>query len=314
MGECGVAGSTNGGEGSGSLWWFGVLLSVVSSVLSNLGVNTQKLSLMREARKDTTRRRPYAKQRLWQLGLLLVIVGSLGDFAALGFAAQSLVTPVGAATMVANLFFASIWLGEHLSASDIGATFLILVGAVLAAAFADKSEQCYTLDELVELYGRPPFLIYVGGVVLVSLLFLFLSQRCETLKEKHGADSSEYSGYKKIHPFCYALLSGMLGAQSVLFAKSTAELFEESVSGEFQFHKPVSWAILAAMLCCIFSQLHWMAKGLEHFDALYIVPVFQCFFITVRAHNSPLQAICTSRVCLALSLCPPCVWNTSVEM
>ena len=69
----------------------GVLLSVLSSILSNLGVNTQKLSLMREAKKETTRRRPYAKQHLWQLGLLLVVVGSLGDFAALGFAAQ--VTP-----------------------------------------------------------------------------------------------------------------------------------------------------------------------------------------------------------------------------
>lgn len=283
MGGCGAPGSAADGRGEGgSLWWLGVLLSVVSSILSNLGVNTQKLSLMREAAKPAAQGRPYAKQPLWELGLLLVIVGSLGDFAALGFAAQSLVTPVGAVTMVANLFFASLWLGEHLSASDVGATSLILVGAVLAAAFADKSEQCYTLDELVGLYGRPPFLVYAAGVVLVSLFFYFLSRRCEMLKEKHGADSREYCRYKKIHPFCYALLSGMLGAQSVLFAKSTAELFEESVSGEFQFHKPVSWAILAAMLCCIFSQLHWMAKGLQHFDALYIVPVFQCFFITVR--------------------------------
>jgi drug/metabolite transporter (DMT)-like permease len=281
MGGCGEAGSAAGGGDGGSLWWFGVLLSVVSSILSNLGVNTQKLSLMREAKRASERRRSYVKQPLWQIGLLLVIVGSLGDFAALGFAAQSLVTPVGAVTMVANLFFASLWLGENLSKSDVGATGLILAGAVTAAAFADKSEQCYTLDQLVELYARPAFLVYAGGVVLVSVFFFLVSRRCESLKERHGVDSSEYAHYKKIHPFCYALLSGMLGAQSVLFAKSTAELFEMSLSGDFQFHKPVSWVILAAMLCCIFSQLHWMAKGLEQFDALYIVPVFQCFFITV---------------------------------
>eukprot|EP01050_Picozoa_sp_SAG11_P045937 SAG11_NODE_23197_length_393_cov_1.054422_1_plen_90_part_01 len=90
MAGCGGDGSADadGGGGGGSLWWFGVVLSVVSSILSNLGVNTQKLSLMREAKRASERRRAYARQPLWRFGLLLVIVGSLGDFAALGFAAQ----------------------------------------------------------------------------------------------------------------------------------------------------------------------------------------------------------------------------------
>ena len=70
MGGCGAPGSAADGRGEGgSLWWLGVLLSVVSSILSNLGVNTQKLSLMREAAKPAAQVRPYAKQPLWQLGL-----------------------------------------------------------------------------------------------------------------------------------------------------------------------------------------------------------------------------------------------------
>ena len=103
MGACGAAdagGSAIGGGGGGSLWWLGVLLSVVSSIVSNLGVNTQKLSLMREVARPAELRRSYPSQPLWLVGLTLVAVGSFGDFAALGFAAQSLVTPVGAVTMV----------------------------------------------------------------------------------------------------------------------------------------------------------------------------------------------------------------------
>ena len=42
-----------------------------------------------------------------------MILGSLGDFAALGFAAQSLATPVGGFTMVANLFLQSFLQGEN---------------------------------------------------------------------------------------------------------------------------------------------------------------------------------------------------------
>jgi len=37
----------------------------------------------------------YTKQRLWQVGFVLVFLGSLFDFAALGFAAQSIVAPLG---------------------------------------------------------------------------------------------------------------------------------------------------------------------------------------------------------------------------
>lgn len=28
-------------------------------------------------------------------------------------------------------------------------------------------------------------------------------------------------------------------------------------------------------------QIHWLAHGLQSFDAVFIVPVFQCFFISV---------------------------------
>ena len=37
------------------------------------------------------------------------------------------------------------------------------------------------------------------------------------------------------------------------------------------------------MLFSIFCQLHFLALGLSFFDALYVVPVFQCFFISVSA-------------------------------
>ena len=33
------------------------------------------------------------------------------------------------------------------------------------------------------------------------------------------------------------------------------------------------------MIATILMQTHYLAHGLEFFDALFIVPVFQCFFI-----------------------------------
>ncbi len=59
----------------GSARWLcaGVLLSVVSSIASNLGVNVQKFSLMREARRPTNKRRSYVMQPFWLFGADAVV-------------------------------------------------------------------------------------------------------------------------------------------------------------------------------------------------------------------------------------------------
>jgi len=76
-------------------------------------------------------------------------------------------------------------------------------------------------------------------------------------------------------------LSGVFGGQNVLFGKMVAVLLGMSFSGNNQFGNPFTWLFLVCMFVSIFSQLHWMAVALSYFDALYVVPVFQCFFITV---------------------------------
>lgn len=91
-------------------------------------------------------------RRLWVLGFSFVLFGSLFDFAALAFAAQSMVATVcrvdivracgiymriqvGSITLVANLFFAHLWLKEELTPKDVMATLLVLGGSAIAILF-----------------------------------------------------------------------------------------------------------------------------------------------------------------------------------
>lgn len=39
------------------------------------------------------------------------------------------------------------------------------------------------------------------------------------------------------------------------------------------------YPVLGSMLGCIFLQIKWLNHGLQHFDALYVIPVFQAFWI-----------------------------------
>ena len=97
------------------LWLVGVIISIIGSVFSNLGQNVQKYAMMKNDEVPESERLPYTKMWRWWVGLALVIFGSLGDFTSLSFAPQSVVMPVGSMTLVANLFFASMWLGETLT-------------------------------------------------------------------------------------------------------------------------------------------------------------------------------------------------------
>lgn len=53
-----------------------------------------------------------------------------------------------------------------------------------------------------------------------------------------------------------------------------------SLRGNNQMVYPLTYVFLLCMLTCIFCQLHFLALGLKYFDALYVVPVFQVFFIS----------------------------------
>jgi multidrug transporter EmrE-like cation transporter len=237
----------------------------------------QKYSMTKEgARKGEDR--AYICQPFWGIGLVLVITGSLGDFAALGFAAQSLAVPVGALTMVANVIFAHFWLGENLSRRDMLATLMVTIGVVLTAAFGDKSAQCFTMEDLLSLYLEPTFLGYLALLMPLIMGLYFLAKRADAVLKINGAASEEYSAWKKIHPLLYPVLSGFWGAQSVLFAKSIAEMVKLTAKGYNQFTY-VSLIIAICMVITVFTQIHFLAQGLQHFDAIFVVPVFQSAFI-----------------------------------
>ncbi|KAF0698823.1 Aste57867_10572 [Aphanomyces stellatus] len=264
-----------------SLWYVGVILGIGASVCTNMGVNLQKYSFMREAKKPAGAKRSYLVQPLWMIGLWLVIFGSLGDFAALGFIPQTLAVPVGGSTIVANVFFAHKFLHEAFSKRDGIGTALILTGIIVVAAFADKSNGCHTLDELIHLYGQPFFVAYgVSVVVIIATLYGFVFHVRRVIKT-FGKASPQYRPYRMFHSLVCPALSGAFGAQSILFAKSVAELVKSTVAGVNQFTTVGTYLIALAMFACIFLQIHWLAQGLEHFDAVFIVPIFQCVFISI---------------------------------
>ena len=75
-------------------------------------------------------------------------------------------------------------------------------------------------------------------------------------------------------------MAGIFGSQSVLQAKAVALLFRTTLNGENQFFDVLTYVFLVLMIITIMIQTNYLATSLKYFDALYVVPVFQCFWIS----------------------------------
>ncbi|KAF4320587.1 hypothetical protein BBO99_00003734 [Phytophthora kernoviae] len=151
---------------------FGAGLAVVASVVSNLGVNIQKYSHLSEAALPLRDRRPYIRRPVWWVGFALVAFGSLGDFAAFGFATQSLVAALGGgATLVANVITAQFLNGENLYFTDVGGVLFVILGVVIIACIAEPNVE-YPLPELETRFVRTPFVVYIVCVAVCAVSML----------------------------------------------------------------------------------------------------------------------------------------------
>ena len=136
-------------ENLGSPDAVGSVISIVSSIISNVGVNAQKRVHVKNDLKPPAERTPYYRMGSWWLGLGLVVIGAIGDFIALGIASQALVTALGGGTTLAvNIAIAKFWLNEELSWWDVRGVAFIIIGAVTFAVTTPAS-RVYSLDYLL---------------------------------------------------------------------------------------------------------------------------------------------------------------------
>ncbi|KUF91379.1 Centromere protein C [Phytophthora nicotianae] len=227
---------------------FGAGLAVVASIVSNLGVNIQKYSHSNEAARPVRERRPYIRRPVWWVGFALVVLGSVGDFAAFGFATQSLVAALGGgATLVANVVTAQCLNGERLYKTDVGGVLFVIMGVVMIACIAEPNVE-YPLPELELRFVRTP--------------------------------DDEAAARESRVPYYYAICSGIVGAMTVLLAKCSAIMIALTLKGENQFKYGLTYIFLGGMFVCILVQTHFLNMATALGDIMTVFPIFQACWIT----------------------------------
>jgi len=154
--------------------FIGGSLSIVASVLCNVGIVMQKRSHSRKNGKDD-KTLNYASST-WRLGIVLQTLGGILDFEALTYATQELVALVGGSSTVLIGAVCSFLIEDDVAPrlTDLFGISVLLVAVVCAAYGSPAEHTFYTVEDLEMNFFKPNFIRYAIAVsVLTAALLVY---------------------------------------------------------------------------------------------------------------------------------------------
>ena len=138
-----------------------------------------------------------------------------------------ILSPLQASGLVFNSIFATIILAEPFTRYSLVGTILVCIGATIIATFGALKDPAHTLDELLELLGKRPFLLWVGAQVLIVAAILVTAKLLKAFRPRQ----------KMARGIAYGCVSGILSADALLLAKSAVELLVRTIVDHIN-HQP----------------------------------------------------------------------------
>uniref|UniRef100_A0A0D6QXR1 Probable magnesium transporter n=1 Tax=Araucaria cunninghamii TaxID=56994 RepID=A0A0D6QXR1_ARACU len=260
-------------------WITGAVINLLGSIGINFGTNLLKLGHNQRERLavefgEKSDFKPIIYFQSWRIGLLIFALGNCLNFISFGYAAQSLLAALGSVQFISNIAFAYFVLKEKVTGRVLLATALIVSGNVFLVAFGNHQSPVYTPEQLLDKYTNRVFLLYYLGLVLIVAVNHSIYRKGELLLSISGKHNVK-SYWHQLLPLSYAVVSGAIGSNSVLFAKSLSSFLRLSIGGNSHLHGWFTYLILVLFLC---TAAFWMARlndGLALFNAILIVPMFQ---------------------------------------
>jgi magnesium transporter len=260
-----------------SLWWVGAIIYVVGSILVNLGSNL--------IRKDHSMKllhnppKPIYKRPFLFAGWGFFIGGNMLNFCAFMFAAQSMLAALGSVQFVTNLAFARVVNKEAITRRAIVATVIIVSGNVLIVIFGSKTTENHTIDELEGLLFNHLFLGYLVCITVIVIIAQGLYWYFQKKIRELPPDQKIPQFIERYQPFAYALVSALVGTNSIILAKVVAGLIHNLTQGVPVFTSVWTYCIFALFIGTVSFWLYRLNNALRLYDAMFIIPILQCVWL-----------------------------------
>lgn len=252
-----------------SRFFLGLALSLASCVFIGFSFVIKKLSLIRLSRSGGVRAGAggygYLKDWLWWTGLITMGVGEVCNFAAYALVAASLVTPLGALSILVATMLATRFLNESLNLLGKVGCFLCIIGSTIIVIHAPIETEIDNTDQLFDMLLQAEFLIYVTLVLLTTfVLIAYYAPR-----------------YGSTNVLVYILICSLIGSLSVMSCKALGLSIRESLTEDKPLFTSLFCFFLISMVTSVSVQMNYLNKALDIFNTSLVTPVYYVFFTTL---------------------------------
>ncbi|XP_072450979.1 magnesium transporter NIPA2 isoform X1 [Chiloscyllium punctatum] len=260
--------STMDSATEGYHFYIGLALAISSSIFIGNSFILKKKGLLRLASKGVVRAgqggHAYLKEWLWWAGLLTMGLGEAANFAAYVFAPATLVTPLGALSVLVSAVLSSYFLNESLNLHGKMGCILSILGSTVMVIHAPQEEEVGTLTEMVEKLKDPGFILFAVCVITSCLTLI-------------TAVAPRY-GQKNV--LVYILICSIIGSLSVSCVKGLGIAIKELFMGRPVLVQPVTWILLGCLIVCVSIQINYLNKALDIFNTSIVTPIYYVLFTT----------------------------------
>ncbi|XP_046888644.1 magnesium transporter NIPA2 isoform X2 [Hypomesus transpacificus] len=249
-------------------FYIGLSLAMSSSIFIGGSFILKKKGLLRLAGKGSMRAGQggyaYLKEWLWWAGLISMGAGEAANFAAYAFAPATLVTPLGALSVLVSAVLASYFLNERLNVHGKVGCLMCILGSTVMVIHAPLEEEVASLSVMAEKLKDPGFIIFALCVVVGSgALVFFVAPR-----------------YGQKNVLVYILICSVIGSLSVSCVKGLGIGIKELFAGTAVLKEPLFWALLICLVICVSIQISYLNKALDIFNTSIVTPIYYVFFTT----------------------------------
>ncbi|VDN52280.1 unnamed protein product [Dracunculus medinensis] len=252
-------------------FYIGLGLAVSSSLFIGSSFIIKKKALIKLSHSADISQRAseggygYLKEWLWWLGVITMGAGEACNFAAYAFAPASLVTPLGALSVIVTAVLSSHLLKERLNLLGKIGCAVCLLGSTVIVIHSPKEEEVSSMADLAQKMKDPGpliFILYVVTVVIVTLILVIY------IAPRHGRSNI----------LIYIAICSLIGSLSVLSVKGLGLAIKETLGGKQQLTNVLTWCWLAAVVVCISVQLIYLNKSLDMYNTSMVTPIYYVFF------------------------------------
>ncbi|XP_065210813.1 magnesium transporter NIPA2 isoform X1 [Planococcus citri] len=264
-----MSGNKLGGEINKIDFAIGVGLAVGSTIFIGASFIIKKKALLNSSRNGSVRASAggfsYLKEWMWWAGLITMGIGEASNFAAYAFAPASVVTPLGALSVLVAAVLSTKFLHERLNLLGKVGCFLCILGSTIIVIHAPKEEEIEHLDDLISKLQESGFIIYAVLIVSISLFVaVYLGPR-----------------YGSVNVLVYVTVCSSVGSLTVMACKGLGLSIRETIKGQNDMTNWLTWIFLVMVIVCVVVQMTYLNKALDSFNTGIVTPVYYVMFTTL---------------------------------